>query len=269
MREEKPLWWRTGKVGWWLLSDIVNMTAYLGLFSQAMWEAICHPRKVRWREVRHYIEACGVNALPIALLICLSMGVIMGIQGSIQLQKYGQDAYLAKGVAIAIVIELGPLMCAMIAIGQAGSAFAAEIATMKVSEEISALTTMGLSPSRFLVVPKMFAMMISMPLLAVYGSVAGILGGMLIGVFYVGTPFLSYYHMTIDSIPMNFIFQCLVKSFVFGILITFVGCMRGFQAKENALGVGNAATTAVVTAIFLVILADTLMTMLFSTLFEI
>ncbi len=252
-----------------MIEDMFQMIGFLGEFTQAMGESLKKPSKIRWRETRHYLEMCGVNSLPIALLICLSMGIIMGFQGAIQLQKFGQDVYLAKGVAIAIVIELGPLMCAMIAIGRAGSAFAAELATMKVNEEISAMSTMGLPPSRFLVVPKMLAMMISMPVLSIYGSLAGIFGGLLVGVFIVQTPFMTYYHMTLDSIPIHYLLQCLVKSFIFGIIITFVGCMRGYQAKENAMGVGQAATSAVVTSIFLIILADTILTILFSVLFQI
>lgn len=245
------------------------MTGFLGETAFALITAIRNPRKIRWRETFYYMDICGSNALPIALLICLSMGIIIGFQGAVQLHKYGQDIYLAKGVAISIVVELGPLMCAIIAIGRAGSAFAAEIGTMKVSEEIDALITMGLVPARFLVIPKFIAMSCVMPILTVYGCAAGIIGGMIVAVLLLGTPAQTYGQLSLDAIMPSYIAQAMIKSLVFGWIITLIGCLRGMEADRDAQGVGRAATSAVVTSIFLVIVADTVLTILFNLLLPI
>lgn len=264
-----PVMMAAGKVGWGLIQNVLQLIAFLGDTAAALADAIRHPRKIRWRESFYYMDMCGSDALPIAVLICLAMGIIIGFQGAVQLHKYGQDIYLAKGVAISITVELGPLMCAVIAIGRAGSAFAAEIGTMKVSEEIDALTTMGLVPSRFLVIPKLIAMFFMMPILTMYGMAAGIFGGMIVAVTHLGTPALTYFQLSVDALVPSYIAQGLIKSIVFGMIITVVGCMCGFEAQSDAQGVGRAATRAVVTSIFLVIVADTILTILFNLLLPI
>lgn len=255
-----------GEVSWQFGQDCKNMLAFIGETAVAISYAATHPRKIRWKETFYYMDVCGADALPIVSLICFLMGLILGFQGAIQLHKFGTDIYLADGVGLSIVKELGPLMVAMICTGRAGSAFAAEIGTMKVAEEIDAMVTMGFVPSRFLIIPKLFAMIIVMPLLTVFGDIAGIFGGMVVGHMNLGLPVITYYNRTLVAIKPIFFTEGLIKSMVFAILITVVGCMRGFESKNDAQGVGRATTSAVVSGIFLIILADTLLTILFSVL---
>jgi phospholipid/cholesterol/gamma-HCH transport system permease protein len=170
---------------------------------------------------------------------------------------------VADLVALAVVRELGPLMVAMICIGRAGSAYAAELGTMKVSEEIDAMDTMGLKPARFLVIPKLIALVFVMPMLVVIGDISGIVGGVIIGVSMSDVTLIEYLNRTLESlIPANVI-ESLVKSVFFALIIAAVGCYRGFEADRDAKGVGKAATSAVVTGIFIVILADFFVTFAF------
>ncbi len=240
--------------------------SFIGELAAALWQAIIAPHRIRWRETFYYMDMCGSDALPISTVICYLMGLILGIQGALQLQQYGADIFLADGVGLSIVKELGPLMVAMICTGRAGSAFAAEIGTMKVGDEIDALTTMGLVPSRFLVIPKLLAMVIVMPLLTVFGNVVGIFGGMSVAYFKLDIPVFSYIHRTLHAVSAANLGESLTKSVVFAVIIALTGCLRGFQADRDAQGVGRAATSAVVVAIFLVVVADAAITFLFNEL---
>lgn len=243
------------------LFSVINHT---GDFAYEVFRAIRHPSKIRWRETLYYMDMCGADALPIVSVICFLMGLILGFQGALQLQKIGTDIFLADGVGLSIIKELGPLMVAMIATGRAGSAFAAEIGTMKVGEEISAMSTFGFVPSRFLFIPKLIAMMTVMPILTIFGDFIGITGGLAVGYFKLGIPITPYINRTIYALENIHLAESLAKSVVFAVLITVVGCVKGFESDEDAQGVGRAATSAVVTSIFLIVVADTLLTVLFS-----
>ncbi|MFA6291404.1 MAG: ABC transporter permease [Victivallales bacterium] len=255
-----------GEAAFQFWKDAINILAIIGEIAEAVYYAVKNPRKIRWRETLYYMDVCGADALPISCLICFLMGLILGFQGAIQMHKFGTDLYVADLVGLSIVKELGPLMVAMICTGRAGSAFAAEISTMKVSEEIDAMITMGFIPSRFLIIPKLLALVLVMPILTVFGNVMGILGGMTVGVFSLGLPAISYFNRTVLVVTPRFFTEGLVKSAVFAVLIAAVGCLRGMEASNDTHGVGRAATSAVVSGIFLVIVADTLMTYLFSKL---
>lgn len=244
--------------------NFLAVVEYSGEFAAEIWKALTRPRKIRWRETLYYMDMCGADALPIVTVICFLMGLILGFQGAIQLHKLGTDTFLADFVGLVIVKELGPLMVAMISTGRAGSAFAAEIGTMKVGEEVNALTTFGFIPSRFLFIPKLIAMLLVLPLLTVFGDFVGILGGMTVGYFKLGLPIISYYNRTLQVIDPIHLTESLVKSLVFAFLITVVGCIRGFESDDDAQGVGRSATSAVVTSIFMIVLADTGLTILFS-----
>lgn len=244
--------------------DCVNMLSFVGELAAAIYEAVKRPHKIRWRETLYYMDMCGSDALPIVTMICFLMGVILGFQASVQMHKFGTDIFVADLVGLSIVKELGPLMVAMIATGRAGSAFAAEIGTMKVSEEIDAMETMGFVPSRFLVMPKVIAMVTMIPLLTVFGDIVGIAGGFVVGNLKLELPLVAYYNRTIIAITATSFLFGLIKSVVFAFLIAGVGCMRGFEAQTDAQGVGRAATSAVVSSIFLVVIADAILTMLFS-----
>ena len=178
--------------------------------------------------------------------------------------KFGLSIFVSDLVGLAIIKELSALMVSMVCIGRAGSAFAAEIGTMQVSEEIDAMETMGLRTARFLVIPKVIALAVVMPLLTIVGDVAGILGGTLIGVAKTGVTFQQYYDRTIMAVGFQNIMEGVTKSVVFAILIACVGCLRGYEAERDAKGVGKAATSSVVSGVFLVVVADGILTMIFN-----
>ncbi len=247
--------------------DSVHLITFTGETISEFFSALRRPRLIRRKETLYYMNLCGANAFPISSLICLLMGLILGYQSAVQMHKYGADSFLPMLVGCSIVRELGPLMVAVVATGRAGSAFAAEIATMKSTEEINALLTMGFSPWRFLVIPKMLAMVCMMPLLTLFGDLFGIIGGMSVGVFELDMPMSSYYMQTVNWVPLKFFVESFIKSIVFAVIITGISCMRGFDAKEDSLGVGRATTSAVVTSIIWIILADTLMARMFNLIF--
>ncbi len=257
-----------GAATWKFLCDCADILAFTGELFAAACEAVRHPKKIRWRETLYYMDMCGSDAVPITLMICFLMGLILGFQGAVQMHKYGGDVYLAPLVGASIVKELGPLMVAIIATGRAGSSFAAEIGTMKVSEEIDAMMTMGFVPSRFLVIPKMIAMILVLPMLTAMGDAVGIIGGMLVANIKLGIPFEAYYNMTLWGVKPFYFFEGLTKSAVYAFIIASIGCMRGFEARTDAMGVGRAATSAVVTSIFLIAVADALLAFIFSSINE-
>ncbi len=220
--------------------------------------------RFRWRDFAYYLDLCGWRTLPIVFGICYLMGLVLAFQGGLYMRDYGLELFIVDSTGFSILKELGPLMVAMICTGRAGSAFAAEIGTMKVDEEISALETMGIRPSWFLVLPKLLALMVAMPILTMFGDIIGILGGLTVGVTWLGIPLQAYWARTCDVLTIAALTQGLVKSVVFAVLIALIGCRLGFRADANAQGVGRAATGAVVAAIFAVVIADALMTIVFS-----
>lgn len=249
-----------------IIADVRALLGFVGDTAHAFWLAARKPSRVRWRAVLGYMESCGTDALPIVVLICFLMGLILGFQAAVQMHKYGADIFVADLVGLSITKELGPLMVAMICTGRAGSAFAAEIGTMKVSEEVDALVTMGLDPSRFLVVPKVIALTLTMPLLAVFGNLAGVLGGLVVGMVQLDLPLVSYMRETMQAIQPWDLGEGLIKSAVFAVLVSGVGCLRGLRTEGGAQGVGRSTTSAVVSGIFLVVVFDTLLTILFTKL---
>ncbi len=211
----------------------------------------------------HEAMAVGVAAVPIVSLISFFVGVIIALQGAYELQRLGAMQIVASLVAISITRELGPLITAIVVIGRSGSAFAAQIGTMRVTEELDALETMALNPLAFLVVPKFLAMMVMVPCLAIWADLMGILGGSLFGVIGGGFTFGGYLIATRDALLLRDVTSGFVKSLVFGIVITAVGCQEGFSTGAGAEEVGRSTTSAVVISILLVILIDLVFTALF------
>ncbi len=220
-------------------------------------------RGLKWGGAIHQMVLAGVNSIPIVTLISLFMGLIMGLQGAYQLQKFGATYFVTALVGVSMTRELGPLITAIIIAGRSGSAFAAEIGTMKVSEEIDALEAMGLNSIKYLVVPKSLALLIMMPCLTLLSDLAGILGGGLFEIVQLDQTFPMFLTATQDALAMRDIWTGLIKSVVFGLIITKVGCYEGFSVRGGAEGVGKATTSSVVVSIFLIILADVLFTALF------
>jgi phospholipid/cholesterol/gamma-HCH transport system permease protein len=214
----------------------------------------------------HEAMAAGVGAVPIVTLITFFVGIIIALQGAYELQRLqrlGATQLVASLVAIAITRELGPLITAIVVIGRSGSAFAAEIATMRVTEELDALKTMALDPVAFLVVPKFLAMAVMLPCLAIWADLMGVLGGALFGVAGANYTFGGYLLATRDALLMRDITSGVVKSLVFGMVITAVGCQEGFSTGAGAEEVGRSTTSAVVISILLVVLIDLVFTALF------
>src|SRR3989454_6938313 len=208
----------------------------------------------------HEAMAAGVGAVPIISLISFFVGVIIALQGAYELQRLGAMQLVSSLVAIAITRELGPLITAIVVIGRSGSAFAAEIGTMRVTEELDALETMALNPVAFLVAPKFLAMAVTLPCLAIWSDLMGVLGGSLFGVIGGGFTFGGYLIATRDALLMRDITSGVVKSLVFGMVITSVGCQEGFSTGAGAEEVGRSTTSAVVISILLVILIDLVFT---------
>lgn len=236
---------------------------FLGAVAQAV-PSLFRKKGLRMRDFRYYLDLCGSKSLPIVLLISLLMGGVLGIQAALQLTKFGAEIFTVDLVGFSVLKEFGPLMVAIILTGRAGSAFAAELGTMKVNEEISALETMGIRPVGYLVLPKLVAMLVAMPILTVFGDIAGIFGGMAIGISMMEIPFAAYWSRTINVLDGITLLLGILKSVVFALLITLSGCFYGFQSTSDAQGVGRSATQAVVASIFWVIIADALLTVLYS-----
>ena len=211
----------------------------------------------------HESMAVGVGAIPIVSLITFFIGVIIALQGAYQLQHIGAMQLVPSLVSISITRELGPLITAVVVIGRSGSAFAAEIGTMRVTEELDALEIMALDPVAFLVVPKFLAMAVMMPCLAVWADLMGILGGSVFGVVGGGFTFSGYLIATRDALLLRDITTGVLKSLVFGMVITAVGCHEGFSTGAGAEEVGRTTTSAVVISILLVIIIDLIFTTLF------
>lgn len=238
---------------------IRSFIEFIGESTAASWECLCHPKKIRKRDLLISLNSCGADGFPITLLICLAMGVILGYQGALQMHKFGADRFLPMVVGCTIVRELGPMMVAIVATGRCGSAFAAEIATMKLSEELDALKTMGIRPVRYIFVPKLFAMLLMLPLLTVAGDMVGMFGGYMIGNLECGLTADVYLRLTREGVRIGYFFEGIIKSFVYAVLITQVGCWCGMQTGKDAIAVGRSTTSAVVFGILAVIISDSVM----------
>ncbi|MBW1991300.1 MAG: MlaE family lipid ABC transporter permease subunit [Deltaproteobacteria bacterium] len=240
------------------VDDLVEVTVFVGDLCLALMYSVLHPRQVRWGEVGFYMRRAGVGALPILGLLSFLLGMVMAFMSSLQLEQFGATLYVSSLVGIAMVQELGPLLTAILVAGRSGSAFAAEIGTMMVNEEVDAITVMGFDPIKFLAVPKVLASMLVVPLLAVYATFFGILGGLLIGVSLLDITMYSYILETRKAIALFDIISSLVKSAVFAVIIAGLGCQRGFRVRGGAEAVGAQTTAAVVAGIFLIIVVDSL-----------
>jgi phospholipid/cholesterol/gamma-HCH transport system permease protein len=205
----------------------------------------------------------GVRALPILSIITFFIGLILALQAAYELRRFGALDYVATAVAISMSRELGPLITAIVVIGRSGSAFAAELGTMRVTEELDALETMAISPVRFLVAPKFLAMALMLPCLTIWANLMGILGGSVFGVAQADFTFRRYIQDSIDSLFVRDITTGLIKSVMFGITITAVGCLEGLSTGTGAEEVGRSTTRAVVMSIFMVVIVDLVFTMLF------
>lgn len=220
-------------------------------------------RRLAYGRAIHQAMAVGIGSLPILSLITFFIGTILALQSAYELRKFGALQFVADAVAISVSRELGPLITAILVIGRSGSSFAAELGTMKVNEEIDALETMALDPVRFLVAPKLLSMLLMMPCLTVWADFMGFIGGAVFGVAAADFTLKTYLIATLDALVLRDIVTGLIKSLMFGLVITTVGCQEGLRTGLGAEEVGRSTTSAVVKSIFLVIMVDLVFTTMF------
>ncbi|MBW2145563.1 MAG: MlaE family lipid ABC transporter permease subunit [Deltaproteobacteria bacterium] len=244
-----------GRATFTIWEDTRMLITFVGELSAALFHASLNPLRVRWKDVLRVAETAGVNALPIIALISFLVGLIMAFQSAIPMRQFGAEIFVANLIGLSMLRELGPLMTAIVLAGRTGSAFAAELGTMKVNEEIDALTTMGLDPVRFLVVPRVIAAVVMTPLLTVFADLLGVIGGSFV-LLSLGYPIITYFNQILSSVTYVDLAGGLFKSFIFGILIAGIGCLRGLQTESGASGVGESTTRAVVSGIILIVLTD-------------
>ena len=228
---------------------------FIGETASALGYAFTHPHRVRWKDVWYTCEQVGANALPIVALISFLLGVILAFQAAVPMRQFGAEIFVADLVGLSILRELGPLMTAILLAGRSGAAFAAEIGTMKVNEELNALTTMGLDPVRFLVVTRILAALLMVPLLSLFADLIGVLSGGLTMLSF-NIPIVTYLKEVDSIVDLKDVLAGLVKTPVFAILIAGIGCLRGLETQTGASAVGISATRAVVSGIVLLVVVD-------------
>lgn len=238
------------------IGELKLLTSFAGSVFLALIHVILHPGSLRKDDTLLHMQKTGVDALPIVGLISFLMGLIIAFMSAVQLQQFGANIYVASLVALAMTRELGPIMTAIIVAGRSGSSFAAELGTMRISEELDALFTMGFEPTRFLVIPRLLASVIVVPFLTLFSNVFAIAGGLLVGVSIFDLTVGAYVSKTLETLTLFDIFWGLFKSAIFALLIAWIGCFRGFRVSGGAASVGQATTSAVVSGLFLIILTD-------------
>lgn len=222
------------------------------------------PHKFRWRDCLDEMQQCGAMALPIVSLISLLIGIIMAYQSAVLMRQFGADIYVADAVGLVMVREMGAMMTAIILAGRTGAAFAATLGNMKAGEEIDALQTLGIRPVDFLVMPRLVALGVMMPLLALYANGLGIFGGMMVARGLLNIPPSAYWVETLTAVDLSDISTGLIKAAAFGVLVGLAGCHRGLRAERSAAGVGRATTSAVVMGLLLIIVADAVFAVMFN-----
>jgi phospholipid/cholesterol/gamma-HCH transport system permease protein len=253
-----------GAVSAW--HQTMALLTFIGESAVALAGCVAHPARLRWRPVLFNIRLAGIDALPIVGLLSFLLGVVVAYQGAEQLQRYGANIFVVDLVGVSMLREFAPLITAIIVAGRSGSAYAAQIGTMSVTEEIDALRTMGLAPLEVLVLPKVLALVVVMPLLTVYADVLGVFGGMLMARSQLDVGFPEFLERFTKAVSLTTYFVGLAKAPVFAVLIAMIGCFQGFQTRGGADSVGRLTTRAVVQAIFAVIVADAAFSIAFGAL---
>jgi phospholipid/cholesterol/gamma-HCH transport system permease protein len=244
-----------GAIAAQIARDTRDQVTFIGEATMALADVVRRPRSVRWKDVWRICERVGADALPIVGLISFLVGVILAFQSAIPMKRFGAEIFVADLIGLAMLRELAPLMTAILLAGRSGAAFAAEIGTMKVNEEVNALTTMGLDPVRFLVTTRILAALLMTPLLTLFADLVSLLGGALTMQSF-SIPFVTFRHEVESIVDFSDFMAGFVKSFVFAILIAGIGCLRGLQTAAGASAVGDSATRAVVSGIILLVIVD-------------
>lgn len=256
------------RLGFWtetVACETVGVFQFLGDCTLALGRFFTGKARFRWSDVWMEMQNCGVRALPIVTLIAFLMGLILAYVGAVTLRPYGGLIFIANLVGLAMVREMASMMTGVIMSGRTGAAFAAQLGTMKVSEEISALRVMGLSPIEYLVLPRMIALFLMFPLLTLYANFIGMFGGLVIGMT-MGLSFSQFLHQLTNSVDLTNFSVGMIKSFFFGLIVAITGCLQGMKCGNSSEAVGQATTRAVVTGITWMVVADAIFAVIFNTL---
>ena len=249
---------------WRSLIHLTGMLAFIGESAIFFLRSLLQPRRIRWLPILHNLQTAGFEALPITGLLSFLMGVVIAYQGADQLQQFGANIFVVDLVGLAMLRELSPLLTAIIVAGRSGSAWAAQIGTMKIGEEIDALRTIGVGPQELLVQPKILALIIALPLLTVFADITGVIGGMVMASNMLDISFNLFIDRLEVAVSLSSFLTGVSKAPVFAVIIALVGCFQGFQASGSADSVGRQTTVSVVHSIFLVIVADALFSIVFN-----
>jgi len=245
-----------------VLQDLQAQISFGGELFITLLLTLSHPSRIRWKSFCNVFEVMGLYALPIIGLVGFLTGCILAFQALAPLRQFGVDIFAVNLTALALLRELGPIMTAIVLAGRSGSAFAAEIGTMKVNQELDALVTMGIAPLRFLVVPRIIAALVVTPLLTIYMDAIGVAGGFLV-LMSMGFPFAALLTQLLGAININDILGGIVKSFFFGFLVSSIGCLRGLQTSKGAAAVGTSTTRSVVSSVVLIVVVDAIFSAVF------
>ena len=249
-----------------IFAEVMSVLDFFGRLLRAGWFSLRNPRQINFRDIGLTMERAGADAAPIVMLINFLVGLVMAYQSALQLEQFGANIYVADLVGLSMTRELGPLMTAIIVCGRTGAAFAAELGTMKVSEEVDALRTLGFMPLRYLVLPRVLGLLLVAPLLTLLADGVGILGGLLVGAWTLDITPAAYWGETLKVVKPWDVFSGVLKSGVFAVAIALIACQQGLATSGGAEGVGRRTTSAVVSILFALILLDALFTVLFGAL---
>jgi phospholipid/cholesterol/gamma-HCH transport system permease protein len=255
---------KIGVLVWDAGRQLFETLAFIGEVARSAFRSALRPTQIRGRTILYNVRTAGFDALPITGLLCFLMGIVISYQGATQFRRYGANIFVADLVGLAMLRELSPMLTAIIVAGRSGSAYAAQIGTMKVTEEIDALRTVGIAPIELLVLPKILALVIALPLLTVYADVLGVVGGMVMARSELGVSYPDFIDRVQHALRLSDFLVGIGKAPVFAVIIAVVGCFQGFQVAGDAESVGRRTTISVVQAIFLVIVADALFSIVFN-----
>jgi phospholipid/cholesterol/gamma-HCH transport system permease protein len=257
---------RLGRTTVGTLQQAAGLLSFIGECAIQMLPLLPRPHRIRWHQVAIEMRRAGITALPIVGLLAFLVGVVITYQGGTQLQRYGANIFIVEFVSMTVLREMAPLITAIIVAGRTGSSYTAEIGTMQVTEEVDALRTMGITPFEMLVLPKLIALLVALPLLAVFADILGVLGGMLVADSLLGIGIPAFLDRMPRQLPDSTFWVGIIKTPVFAAIITLTGCFHGFRVRGSAEQVGRATTASVVLGIFLVIVADAVFSIVFNLL---